>query len=108
MIDQVVYSPRSFVVAAVVLIAVLAPISEELFFRGMIYGGLRLRFSVWPAAILSGIIFVLPHALTGPLAAIILAGLGVALAWLYERTGSIWPCIFAHVINNSLALAVAT
>ena len=94
-------------VSAVLLIAILAPISEELFFRGMVYSGLRLRFSLWPAAILSGIIFGLPHALTGPLAAVVLAGLGVALAWLYERTGSLWPCIFIHVINNSIALAVA-
>ena len=45
------------------------------------------------------------HAPTGPLAAIPLAVLGVALAWLYERTGSIWLCIIAHAINNSLALS---
>jgi membrane protease YdiL (CAAX protease family) len=32
----------------------------------------------------------------------------VALCWLYERTRSLWPCVFAHVINNSLALLVVT
>jgi len=95
-------------VSAVALIAVVAPISEELFFRGMVFSGLRLRFALWPAAIISGLIFGLPHVFTGPLAAIPLSALGVALAWLYERTGSLWPCVFAHVINNSLALAVTS
>jgi hypothetical protein len=95
-------------ISAVALIGVLAPISEELFFRGMVFSGLRLRYSLWPAAIISGIIFGLPHVLTGPLAAIPLSGLGVALAWLYERTGSLWPCIFAHMVNNGLALALTS
>ena len=95
-------------ISAVALIALVAPVSEELFFRGMVFSGLRLRYSLWPAAIISGIIFGLPHVLTGPLAAIPLSGLGVALAWLYERTGSLWPCIFAHVVNNGLALALTS
>ena len=93
-------------ISAVVLIALVAPFAEELFFRGMVFGGLRSRLSLWPAAVISGIVFGLPHVFTGPVASITLAGLGVALAWLYERTGSLWPCILIHVINNSLALAV--
>jgi membrane protease YdiL (CAAX protease family)/uncharacterized RDD family membrane protein YckC len=96
------------VISAVALLVGLAPLSEELFFRGMVYAGLRTRLSIWPAAVTSGVIFGLPHVPTGPLAAIPLALLGTALAWLYERTGSIWPCIFAHSFNNSLVLVVAT
>lgn len=95
-------------ISAVLMIAVLAPLSEELFFRGMVFSGLRSRFSLWPAALISGVVFGLPHVLTGPLAAIPLTVLGVALAWLYERTGSLWPCIFIHMINNGLALAVTS
>ncbi len=93
-------------VAAIALIVVAAPITEELFFRGFFFGGLRSRWSLWPAAIVSGVLFGLVHAPTGPTAAIPLAGLGVGLAWLYERTGSIWPSITAHLLNNALAITV--
>ena len=90
--------------AAVLLIVVLAPLAEELFFRGFFFAGLRSRLSLWPAAVVSGAVFGLVHAPTGPTAAIPLAGLGVGLAWLYEKSGSIWPSITAHFLNNSLAI----
>jgi membrane protease YdiL (CAAX protease family) len=93
-------------VLAVILIAGLAPVAEELFFRGFIFAGFRSRFSFWPAALIGGALFGVVHVATGPTAAIPLAVLGVALCWLYERTGSLWPCIFAHMINNGLALLI--
>jgi membrane protease YdiL (CAAX protease family) len=34
--------------------------------------------------------------------------LGLALCWLYDRTGSLWPCVIAHMINNGLALALVS
>ena len=33
---------------------------------------------------------------------------GLALAWLYERTGSIWPTIAVHALNNAIAFALLT
>lgn len=90
----------------VALIAGLAPISEELFFRGFLFSGLRSRLALWPAAVIAGLIFGLVHAPTGVTTVIPLAGLGVGLCWLYERTGSLWPPILAHAINNSIALAL--
>jgi uncharacterized protein len=94
------------VIAAVLAIVVLAPVAEEIFFRGFFFAGLRTRWSVWPSAVLSGAIFGLVHAPTGPTAAIPLAGLGVGLAWLYNKTGSILPCVLAHFLNNALAISV--
>jgi membrane protease YdiL (CAAX protease family) len=91
---------------AVMAIIVLAPIAEEIFFRGFFFAGLRTRWSLWPSALLSGAIFGLVHAPTGPTAAIPLAGLGVGLAWLYNKTGSLYPCMLAHFLNNALAISV--
>jgi CAAX protease family protein len=95
-------------VSAVLVIAVVAPVTEELFFRGFVFAGLRSRWSLWPAAVVVGLIFGIVHAPTGLTAVVPLAALGVALCWLYDRTGSLWPCVFAHVINNSLALLVVS
>ncbi len=91
---------------AVLAIVVLAPVAEEIFFRGFFFAGLRQRWSLWPSALLSGAIFGLVHAPTGPTAAIPLAGLGVGLAWLYNKTGSIYPSMLAHFLNNALAIGV--
>ena len=95
-------------VLAVVMIVGLAPIAEELFFRGFVFAGLRTRWSLWPAAITSGLIFGLVHAPTGITTVVPLAALGIALCWLYDRTGSLWPCVIAHMINNGLALALVS
>jgi CAAX protease family protein len=93
-------------VFAVMSIVVLAPFAEEIFFRGFFFAGLRQRWSLWPSALLSGAIFGLVHAPTGPTAAIPLAGLGVGLAWLYNKTGSIYPSMLAHFLNNAIAISV--
>lgn len=97
------------VVAGALIIAV-APVSEEIFFRGFMYGGLRSRLPVWAAALISGGIFGLLH-YTDPNSLTVvpqLALLGVVLAWLYERTGSLWPPIMLHVVNNAIAFAIVT
>ncbi len=91
---------------AVMAIIVLAPVAEEIFFRGFFFAGLRQKWSLWPSALLSGAVFGLVHAPTGPTAAIPLAGLGVGLAWLYNKTGSIYPSMLAHFLNNAIAISV--
>jgi membrane protease YdiL (CAAX protease family)/uncharacterized RDD family membrane protein YckC len=95
-------------ISAVLVIAVVAPVTEELFFRGFVFAGLRSRWPLWPSAVVVGLIFGLVHAPTGLTAVVPLAGLGVALCWLYNRTGSLWPCVTAHVVNNGLALLVVS
>ena len=96
--------------AAGILIVVAAPLSEEIFFRGFIFGGLRRRLSFPLAAVISALIFGLFH-YTGPGSIGVvpqLAFLGFALAWVYEETGSIYPTVAIHAINNGLAFALLT
>jgi membrane protease YdiL (CAAX protease family) len=88
----------------ILLIAIAAPVSEEICFRGMVFGGLRTRMPLLAAALLSGLIFGLLHALTGLSAVPPLIAFGFILALLYERTGSIVPGIVLHMLNNSVAL----
>lgn len=88
----------------ILLIVVAAPISEEVCFRGMLFGGLRERWPRIAAALLSGLIFGGLHAVTGLSAVPPLIAFGFILALLYEKTGSIVPGIILHMLNNSVAL----
>jgi membrane protease YdiL (CAAX protease family) len=88
----------------VLLIAILAPISEEICFRGMLFGGLRERLPRLAAALVTGVIFGGLHAFTGITAVPPLIVFGFLLSLLYEKTGSIVPGILLHMLNNSVAL----
>jgi membrane protease YdiL (CAAX protease family) len=88
----------------VLLIVAAAPISEEVCFRGMLFGGLRERLPRLAAALISALIFGGLHATTGISAVPPLIIFGLVLALLYEKTGSIIPGILLHMLNNSVAL----
>jgi membrane protease YdiL (CAAX protease family) len=88
----------------VLLIVFAAPISEEVCFRGMLFGGLRERLPRLGAALVSALIFGGLHATTGLSAVPVLVAFGFILALLYEKTGSIVPGILLHMLNNSVAL----
>jgi membrane protease YdiL (CAAX protease family) len=86
------------------LIVVAAPVSEEVCFRGMLFGGLRERWPRIAAALVSATVFGGLHATTGISAVPPLIFFGFALALLYEKTGSIVPGIMLHMLNISVAL----
>ena len=88
----------------ILLIAIAAPIGEEVCFRGMLFGGLRERQPKYLAALISAAIFGVLHVTTGVSVVPPLIAFGFILALLYERTGSIVPCILLHMLNNSVAL----
>jgi membrane protease YdiL (CAAX protease family) len=88
----------------ILLIVFAAPISEEVCFRGMLFGGLRERLPRLGAALISGLVFGGLHATTGLSAVPVLVVFGFILALLYEKTGSIIPGILLHMLNNSIAL----
>jgi uncharacterized protein len=86
------------------LTCVIAPFCEEFLFRGFIYTALCSLRGPWPAAVITGIVFGGIHAGSAPAADLVPLGmLGFALCLLYRRTGSLYPCIAAHSLNNSLA-----
>ena len=83
---------------------VLAPISEELYFRGLLHGWFKSRrFALWPRVLLSSALFGLAHFDSLGVATSSFV-LGVANALLYERSRSIWVPIAMHMFTNSLAV----
>jgi uncharacterized protein len=80
------------------LIAFVIPIWEELFFRGFLYKWFRNRLGVWGAIALSALVFGVFHLI--PLQMLLAGIMGVALAWVYERSDSLWAPILMHSINN--------
>jgi membrane protease YdiL (CAAX protease family) len=88
----------------ILLIVIAAPVTEELCFRGMLFGGLREKLPRIGAALICGLIFGALHAITGISAVPPLIVFGFLLALLYEKTGSIVPGILLHMLNNSIAL----
>lgn len=92
-------------VALGLLVVVAAPISEEVFFRGFFFGGLRGRVGFAGAAVASAVLFALVHVPSGAAQAPALGVLGLGLAWLYEKTGSLGPPILMHAIQNAIAFS---
>lgn len=89
-------------VALLLLIAVIAPIAEELFFRGMLYPVLRQRGSASWAIGINALLFAVVHFI--PLLLPALFFLGLILAWVRERTQSIVPGILLHAMQNGLVV----
>ncbi|HTZ85576.1 MAG TPA: type II CAAX endopeptidase family protein [Solirubrobacteraceae bacterium] len=86
------------------LTCVVAPIGEEFLFRGFVFTALRNWRGVWPAALITGVLFGAVHAGSAPAVDLVPLGvLGVGLCLLYRATGSLYPCIAAHCVNNSIA-----
>jgi membrane protease YdiL (CAAX protease family) len=91
-----------------VLVCVLAPIAEELFFRGFLFTAVRRSIGVWPAAVVTGLVFGGIHAGGTKVEFLVpLAVLGFGLCAIYWLTRSLLPCIVLHAINNGIALGVA-
>jgi len=83
---------------------VLAPVAEELFFRGFVLRGFLARYSVRKAVIASTVLFALLH--LNPWQGVMALPLGALFAWLFLRTGSLGPCILGHACANGLYLVI--
>jgi len=82
---------------------VLAPVFEELIFRGILFTTLRTKFGFATSMVVSGFIFALAHGY-GVIAFLSVLWSGCLWAWTYERTGSVIPGMVAHAVNNGLVV----
>jgi membrane protease YdiL (CAAX protease family) len=89
------------------LVAVSAPIVEETFFRGILYGALRRRFGVAAGVIFSAAIFASLHPQV-PLGFLPIFVIGALLAGLYEWRRSLLPGMVFHAVNNGLIFLLLT
>jgi membrane protease YdiL (CAAX protease family) len=102
---EVAREPAAFM-ASLAVMAGLAPLVEELIFRGLLYGWLAGRWGGTVAWIVSSLVFAAAHV---ELAHVLLVlPLGLWFGWLRRRTGSLWPSLVAHMVNNGLAVVAAT
>lgn len=82
-----------------------APIAEELLFRGFVYKAAERSWGPIGAIITSSLMFAAIHG--DPLHAIAVLPFGVFMGWMRWRTGSVWPGILAHMLNNGLWMGMA-
>jgi uncharacterized protein len=86
------------------LTCAVAPICEEFLFRGFMFTAIRNRTGTLPAAAIVGVVFGAVHYGSAPVLDLVtLAALGFGLCLLYRYTGSLYPSIAAHSLNNSIA-----
>ncbi len=95
--------------AVVVFALVVAPVVEEIFFRGYLYTAVENTLGGWLAVLLIGLLFGLFHGLQyagvpAALAAVTLMGLGTT--WVRRYTGAVLPCILLHVAYNAVGVTV--
>lgn len=87
-----------------ILAGFIAPLGEELLFRGVLYSLFRERWGIWISVLLSSLLFAIIHGniavgLTGFL-------LGIVAAIVFEYSGSLWTAVLVHSVNNSLKIGL--
>lgn len=97
------FSNVGYYFLALVVLAVLPAIGEELFVRGMVFPGLATR-NVWFGVLMSGLFFSLMHA--NPVQTVHQFGLGAVLAIVVALSGSVWAGVIVHFFNNFVSITL--
>jgi len=87
---------------AILFIGPMTGLGEELFFRGFVQTRLRERWGRWPAIVGASLAFGLYH--FDPVHSSLAFLSGLLLGWIVEASGSLWPAVAAHAVNNSVAV----
>jgi hypothetical protein len=96
----------ALLLASAALTCVVAPICEEFLFRGYMFTALRNWRGTLPAALITGLVFGGVHYGSAPTLDLVpLAALGFGLCLLYRSSGSLYPCMIAHSLNNCIAFS---
>jgi membrane protease YdiL (CAAX protease family) len=102
-----IHHSTAALIGAAAFVCVVAPMAEEFFFRGFLFGALRRWRGPWPAAILTSVLFGVVHASSAAAQYLVPLGIfGLVLCLIRWRTGSLYPGMALHSFNNSLALSV--
>jgi membrane protease YdiL (CAAX protease family) len=88
-------------ILAFITLVVVAPIAEEVLFRGYLYGKLRRVVSMWLAILLTSVVFGVVHGQWN--VGIDVFVLSIVMCGLREMTGNIWAGILLHMMKNGLA-----
>lgn len=88
---------------AFIIVAILAPLLEELFFRGFIFRTFKKTWPAWLASILTAVVFSLVHFQLQTFLPLFF--LGLILNHAYHKTGSLWTSVAFHSLNNTIAFA---
>ncbi|MDR0661503.1 MAG: CPBP family intramembrane metalloprotease [Prevotellaceae bacterium] len=100
-VEEIFSSAFTPSIATFIMVAIIAPLCEEILLRGVILRGLLNSSSPRKAIIWSAFLFALIH--LNPWQGVFAFLIGLFLGWVYWKTRSIWTCIFIHFINNSLS-----
>jgi membrane protease YdiL (CAAX protease family) len=98
-------------IASVILAVFVAPVAEELFFRGVLFRSIRDRYGFWIGAVTSGLVFGAAHYVPAAwqdtvLLQTVMVFTGIALAWIYERRGTLVADVAAHMAFNAVGIVL--
>lgn len=82
--------------------ALITPLLEELLHRGVVFGRLRRRMGMWPAVIVSALVFAMLHFNVVQFVYAFL--LGIVFALFVEKTDRLYPAVIAHIVANGIAV----
>jgi membrane protease YdiL (CAAX protease family) len=104
-IDNIMKEMTGAGVYSMIVLAAIAPFTEEPLFRGIILGGLATHYSRRKAIVYSSILFAVFH--MNPYQFLPAFAMGLMFGWLMLETGSLWPCLIAHGFANSVCFAAS-
>lgn len=98
-------APLSFLPTGLLVLGLGAGTCEEIFFRGYMQTRLAARAGPALAVLITALLFGVAHLdwIQSPAA----AGMGLYLGWIRQRSGSVWPAVAAHAVNNAAWLILA-